>query len=305
LSSVTRILIVDDHEVVRSGLRLTLEAHEGWKVVAEASDGKEAIAKAVETRPDVAIIDFALPGMNGIDTTRQIRARVPTAEVLIFTMHDSDVLKGQALEAGARAYLLKSDPTPHLISAVESLRPSRRYASLISRPQWRPWDVTATDSEHQNRDRPSESEIRATLEAMVATEILRTSPQLAAFLRFIVEAELRGEDASIKGYTIAVEALGRGEDFDPSTDPIVRVEAGRLRRALQRYYDGPGASDLIAIDVPLGRYIPTFRYRKATQAVLISPPRGKSFVANSKEAWRKSLDAVSRLLRRSIVRRWK
>src|SRR6266487_2164059 len=86
LSSVTRILIADDHEVVRSGLRLTLEAHEGWEVVAEASDGKEAVAKAVETRPDVAIIDFSLPAMNGIDATRQIHARVPTAEVLIFTM---------------------------------------------------------------------------------------------------------------------------------------------------------------------------------------------------------------------------
>jgi DNA-binding NarL/FixJ family response regulator len=281
VSSVTRILIADDHEVVRSGLRLALEAREGWKVVAEASDGKEAIAKAVESRPDVAIIDFSLPAMNGIDTTRQIRARVPTTEVLIFTMHDSDVLKRQALEAGASAYLLKSTPTRHLISAVESL------------------------GEHQNRDHPSESEIRATLEAILATEIFHTSPQLAAFLRFVVEAELRGERASIKGYTIAVEALGRGEDFDPSTDPIVRVQAGRLRRALQRYYDGPGSTDLVAIDVPLGRYIPTFRYCKATEAVLASPLRGKSFIANTKEAWRKPLDAVSRGLLERFMPRWR
>jgi DNA-binding NarL/FixJ family response regulator len=103
---VTRILIADDHEVVRSGLRSILEAHEGWQVVAEASDGKEAITQAVETKPDVAIIDYSLPMMNGVETTRQIRARVPDTEVLIFTMHDSDVLIGEALEAGARAYLL-------------------------------------------------------------------------------------------------------------------------------------------------------------------------------------------------------
>ena len=118
---VTRILIADDHEVVRFGLRAILEAHEGWEVVAEACDGKEAIAKAVETSPDVAIIDYSLPMMNGVEATRQIRARVPTAEVLIFTMHESEVLVGELLEAGARAYLLKSDAKQYLISAVESL----------------------------------------------------------------------------------------------------------------------------------------------------------------------------------------
>jgi DNA-binding NarL/FixJ family response regulator len=117
---MTRILIADDHEVVRSGLRSILEAHEGWQVVAEASDGKEAITQAVETKPDVAIIDYSLPMMN-VETTRQIRARVPDTEVLIFTMHDSDALIGEALEAGARAYLLKADARQYLVSAVDSL----------------------------------------------------------------------------------------------------------------------------------------------------------------------------------------
>src|SRR5262245_30046929 len=118
---VTRILIADDHEVVRSGLRAILEAHEGWAVIAEACDGKEAIAKAVETNPDIAIIDYSLPVMNGAEATRQIRARVPITEVLIFTMHDSEVLVDELLGAGARAYLLKSDAKQHLIAAVESL----------------------------------------------------------------------------------------------------------------------------------------------------------------------------------------
>ena len=118
---MTRILIADDHEVVRSGLRAILEAHNGWEVVAEAENGKDAIAKAVESQPDVAIIDYSLPVMNGIEATRQIHARLPKAEILIFTMHDSDVLVGELLEAGARAYLLKSDAKQYLIAAVEAL----------------------------------------------------------------------------------------------------------------------------------------------------------------------------------------
>ena len=122
-----RILIADDHEVVRSGLRAILEAREGWHVVAEAENGKDAIAKALECKPDVAIVDYSLPLMNGIEATRQIRARVPGTEVLIFTMHDSDVLVGELLEAGARAYLLKSEANQFLIAAVEALAHHRPF----------------------------------------------------------------------------------------------------------------------------------------------------------------------------------
>jgi len=118
---VTRILIADDHDVVRAGLRAILESHEGWEVVAEAADGKDAIAKAIDSKPDVAIVDYSLPVINGIEATRQIHARLPKAEILIFTMHDSDVLVGELLEAGASAYLLKSDAKQYLMTAVESL----------------------------------------------------------------------------------------------------------------------------------------------------------------------------------------
>jgi DNA-binding NarL/FixJ family response regulator len=120
-AAVTRILIADDHQVVRSGLRAILEARAGWEVVAEAENGKDAIAKAVESQPDVAIIDYSLPVMNGIEATRQIHARLPKAEILIFTMHDSDALLDEALQAGARAFLLKSDAQHYLVAAVESL----------------------------------------------------------------------------------------------------------------------------------------------------------------------------------------
>jgi DNA-binding NarL/FixJ family response regulator len=118
---VTRILIADDHAVVRSGLRAILEAHPNWEVVAEASDGKEAISKAIEAEPDVAVIDYSLPIVNGIEVTRQIRARLPKTEVLIFTMHDNQTLIEDLLKAGARGYLLKSDAKANLIGAIEAL----------------------------------------------------------------------------------------------------------------------------------------------------------------------------------------
>ena len=124
---MTRILIADDHEVVLSGLRAILEAHPNWEVVAEASDGKEAVAKAIETRPDVAVIDYSMPLVNGIEATGEIRARLPRTEVLIFTMHDDESLIPVLLNAGARGYLLKSDARRYLIGAIESLALHRPF----------------------------------------------------------------------------------------------------------------------------------------------------------------------------------
>lgn len=118
---MTRILIADDHDVVRSGVRAILEAQAGWEVVGEAVDGKEAVDQALATRPDVVVLDYGLPTMNGIEATRRIRARVPGAEVLIFTMHDTATLVREVLDAGARGFLLKSDAKRFLIAAVESL----------------------------------------------------------------------------------------------------------------------------------------------------------------------------------------
>jgi len=118
---LTRILVADDHEIVRLGLRAILEARPGWKVVAEAADGKDAITKALASKPDIVIMDYCLPIMNGVEATRQIRARLPKTEIMIFTAHDSEALVGDLLQAGARAYLLKSEAKRYLIAAVESL----------------------------------------------------------------------------------------------------------------------------------------------------------------------------------------
>jgi DNA-binding NarL/FixJ family response regulator len=119
--SMIRILIADDHDVVRSGLRHIVEAQPNWQVVAEASDGKEAVQKALETKPDVAVIDYSLPLINGAEVTRQIRSAQPYTEVLIFTMHDNETLIQELLKAGARGYLLKTDASRHLVGAIEAL----------------------------------------------------------------------------------------------------------------------------------------------------------------------------------------
>jgi DNA-binding NarL/FixJ family response regulator len=124
---MTRILIADDHDVVRSGIRHIIENQPGWAVVAEAADGKDAIAQAIATNPDVAILDYRLPLLNGIQVTRQIRRRVPSVEVLIFTMHDEENLLHELLEAGARGYVLKSEAQQHLISAIQALADRRPF----------------------------------------------------------------------------------------------------------------------------------------------------------------------------------
>jgi DNA-binding NarL/FixJ family response regulator len=116
-----RILIADDHETVRAGLRALLEGRPGWEVVAEAHDGNEAVAEAIEKRPDVAIVDYSMPLMTGVEVARRMKEQQLATEILIFTMHDSNVLALQAFEAGARAFMLKSDANKMLLAAVESL----------------------------------------------------------------------------------------------------------------------------------------------------------------------------------------
>ena len=118
---MTKILIADDHDVVRSGLRALLSEQPNWQVVGEAADGKEAVAQVLKTAPDVAIVDYSLPVLNGVEVTRQIRQRSPGTEVIIFTMHDNNSLIHDLLQAGALGYLLKSDAKRLLLTAVETV----------------------------------------------------------------------------------------------------------------------------------------------------------------------------------------
>jgi TolB-like protein len=118
-------------------------------------------------------------------------------------------------------------------------------------------------SEDDSADRPpSPDEIRAELDRMVGSDVFRNSAQLVAFLRYVVESVLQAKQDRIKAYTIGVEVFRRNTKFDPQIDPIVRVEATRLRRTIERYYAGPGLADPVVIDFPRGSYVPTFRLRR-------------------------------------------
>lgn len=122
------ILIADDHDAVRTGLRAVLEQRATWKIVAEVNNGKAALQAALRERPNVAIIDFSMPAMTGIEATRQIRRHLPETEVLVLTAYDSGVLAHEAFKAGARAFLAKSDANKLLLAAVEALMEHKPFA---------------------------------------------------------------------------------------------------------------------------------------------------------------------------------
>ena len=118
---MVNILLADDHDVVRRGLRDMLNAHEGWEVCGEASNGREVVDLARNLRPDVVVLDLYMPELNGLEATRQIHHELPRTEVLIFTMHETEQLVREVLAAGARGYVLKSDAGRNLVNAVEAL----------------------------------------------------------------------------------------------------------------------------------------------------------------------------------------
>ena len=121
------------------------------------------------------------------------------------------------------------------------------------------------DAAHADPERPHPDDIRQELNRIINSSPFRDAYRLTSFLSFIVETTLAGNGSKLKAYTIAVEALGRGADFDPQTDPIVRVEAVRMRQALARYYSGIGRDDPLVIEVPRGSYVPAFRCRNACE----------------------------------------
>src|SRR5271169_4533077 len=126
-----RILIADDHTIIRSGLRLLLEQQPDFKVIAEANDGREAVQLISKHHPDVAILDIGMPQLNGIEATRQIVAENPEAQVLILSMHSDEGYVLRALKAGARAYILKNSAEADLIRAVRSVADGKSFFSPV------------------------------------------------------------------------------------------------------------------------------------------------------------------------------
>jgi DNA-binding NarL/FixJ family response regulator len=121
-----RILIADDHEVVRRGVRTVLEGQAGWVVCGEASTGREAVAKALDLRPDIVILDISMPELNGLEATRQIRRVVP-ARILILSVHESEQVVTEVLSAGAHGYVFKADAGRTLVEAIRALLGQREF----------------------------------------------------------------------------------------------------------------------------------------------------------------------------------
>jgi DNA-binding NarL/FixJ family response regulator len=122
-----RILLADDHEIVRRGLCALLQKHEGWEVCGEASNGREALEMAKQLKPDVVILDIGMPLLNGLDTTRQLLQHDPQFKIIVLTITDADQVIREALDAGARGFVLKSDAARDLVSAVEALQGKRMF----------------------------------------------------------------------------------------------------------------------------------------------------------------------------------
>jgi DNA-binding NarL/FixJ family response regulator len=128
IGSTVRILLADDHDVVRRGLRQILEREVGWTVQAEARNGREALEMAIELRPTVAVLDLSMPELNGLEAARRIRAACADTEILILTMHDGEEVVREVAAAGARGFLIKFDADEQIIPAVRAL--VRREAFL-------------------------------------------------------------------------------------------------------------------------------------------------------------------------------
>ena len=182
--SVLRILIADDHAVVRTGLRTMVESHAGWEVCAEASDGREAIEKASKLKPDVAVLDIGMPLLNGVDVTRRIRTLSPETEILILTMHESDDLVQQVVEAGARGYILKDDADRILIAAIDALRQHKPYFSTRVSSVVKPEDFGADSG---NTSRASRS---------------RLTPREREILQLLAEGKTNKDVASLLGISV-------------------------------------------------------------------------------------------------------
>jgi DNA-binding NarL/FixJ family response regulator len=128
-----RILLVDDHPIVRQGLKTLLEGHSGWEVIGEAADGAEAVEKAKDLSPDVMVLDVTMPRMNGLEACRLLRQECPGLEILFVTQHDSPQMMREALEAGARGYVVKSNAARDLLAAVDAVSQHRIFTALNGR----------------------------------------------------------------------------------------------------------------------------------------------------------------------------
>jgi len=181
-TSVLRILLADDHEILRKGLRSLFESHSGWSVCGEADSGEEAVRLAVEMKPDIVVLDIGLRGLNGVEAARQIKAANSGIEVLIFTMHDSEDLIRETLKVGARGYVLKTDKEQTVIDAVDALAKHKPFfTSTVSQ--------TLLDHLLMSTARSDETSVLSTRECQIVQLLAegRSNKQIASAMHISVK----------------------------------------------------------------------------------------------------------------------
>jgi DNA-binding NarL/FixJ family response regulator len=180
-----RILIADDHELIRRGVRAVLHSQPGWEVVGEAGDGWEAVEKAIDLKPDVAVVDLSMPELEGIEAVRKIREAAPSSKVLVLTMHESDRMVQRALDAGAHGYILKSDLTQCLVKAVKVVSSGKPFLTpKVSK-------IMLEGSLNAERERQQMQRARA-----------RTTPRETEITRLLAEGKTNKEIAVLLGIAV-------------------------------------------------------------------------------------------------------
>jgi len=145
MAANTRILLVDDHPIVREGLRTVLQRRAGWEVVGEAANGVEALEQVERLQPDVMVLDITMPRLNGLEVCRLARQKTPTTEILFVTQHDSPQMMKEALNAGAKGYVVKSNAARDLVHAIEAVSQHRTFTAMT-----RPESGSTSDSPARN-----------------------------------------------------------------------------------------------------------------------------------------------------------